>query len=135
MKTLFAIPVIVGTALLIAASICRIIGVPPHARELVDAAIIAVVAAEAGLVPSLLIGRQEPSTKAQVALGGTVVHLILTIFMAVAVMTAKVVESSETFVFWLTAAYWASLAALCWSLVKIARVETFKPTELGRGGR
>ena len=120
MKTLLLIPLAVGAALAAAAALCRLAGLPPHGRELLIAAIVAVIAAEAAFVPALLFRRASAVTQAHAALGGTVVHLLLTIIMAAAVMVARVVEPSGPFVFWLTGAYWLSLAMLVWSLIAIA---------------
>src|SRR5271170_7136675 len=117
MKTLLLIPGAVGVALAAAAELCRLVGLPPHGRDL----LIAVIVAEAALLPALLLRRAEPAQRAQAALGGTVIHLLLTIFMAAAVMVAKVVEPAGPFVYWLTGAYWLSLAMLVWSLIGIAR--------------
>jgi hypothetical protein len=124
MKILLTIPIIVTVALAAAAGMCWMVGVPPHGKDLVLAAAVAVVAAELGLLPAALMRRGEPALRAQLALGGTVVQMIVTILMAVAVMTAKVVEPRQPFVFWLTGAYWVALAGLCWSLVKATRTES-----------
>jgi len=120
MKTLLLIPLVVGAALAAAAAICRLAGLAPHERDLIVAAVVVVVAAEAAFLPAWLLRRGSPATQAQAALGGTVVHLLLTILMAAAVMVARVVEPSSSFAFWLTGAYWLSLALLVWSLTAIS---------------
>jgi hypothetical protein len=127
MKTLLLIPGAVGAALAAAAALCRMAGLPPHGRDLLIAAIVAVIAAEAALLPALFLRRAEPAQRAQAALGGTVIHLLLTIFMAAAVMVAKVVEPAGPFVYWLTGAYWLTLGMLVWSLIGIARGTQAKP--------
>jgi hypothetical protein len=120
MKTLIVIPIVVAAALAAAGGLCRLAGVPLHGRDLFLAAAVAVVAAEAGMIPAILLRRNDPSIRAQAALGGTVMHMLLTILMASAVMVAKVVEPSAPFVLWLTAAYWLSLVLLVRGLIRLA---------------
>jgi hypothetical protein len=120
-KTLVLVPVAVAAALACAGGLCRLMGLPPHGRDLLTAAAVAAVAAEAALIPALLLRRSEPVKIAQAALGGTVLHLLLTIFLAAAVMVARVVEPAGPFVYWLTGAYWLSLALLVWALIGLAR--------------
>jgi len=119
MKTLFLIPSVVGAVLAAAAGICRMVGLAPHERDLIAAAVIVVIAAEAAMVPAWLARRTEPATRAQVALGGTVLHLLLTIMLAAAIMVSRVVEPNGSFALWLTGAYWLSLGMLVWGLVSI----------------
>jgi hypothetical protein len=120
MKTLLLIPLTVLAALAAAAGLCRLAGLSPHERDLFTAAAVVVIAAELAVLPAWMLRKSEPVTRAQAALGGTVVHLLLTIFMAAAVMVAKVVEPNGPFVYWLTGAYWLSLAMLVWGLSKLA---------------
>jgi len=119
MKTLILIPFAVAVALAAAAGLCTLAGLPPHGRDLLTAAIVAVLAAELALIPAWLMRKSEPVKLAQAALGGTVVHLLLTIFMAAAVVVAKVVEPTGPFVYWITGAYWLSLAMLVWGLITL----------------
>jgi len=118
MKTLLLIPMVVSIALAAAYLLCRLAGLAPHEHDLIAAAIVAVVAAELAMLPAWLLRRsQEPVVRAQAALGGTVLHLVLTIMLAAAIMTARVVEPNAPFAFWLTGAYWLSLGALVWGLL------------------
>ncbi|MGA2230376.1 MAG: hypothetical protein ABSH22_05705 [Tepidisphaeraceae bacterium] len=117
MKTLIIIPLFVTAALAAAAMLCRMAGIPLHGRDLMTAAAVAVVAAEIAMIPAWMFRRSEPVTLAQAALGGTVLHLMLTIMLAAAVMVARVVEPAAPFVTWLIGAYWLSLAMLVWGLI------------------
>jgi hypothetical protein len=119
MKTLILIPIAVALALAGAAVLCLMAGLPPHTHDLATAAVVAVVAAEVGLLPAWAMRRAEPVKQAQAALGGTVLHMFLTILLGAAVVVAKVVEPREPFVYWLTGAYWTSLAMLVWGLVRL----------------
>jgi hypothetical protein len=120
MKTLILIPLAVASALAIAAELCRMAGLPPHGRDLLAAAVVAVIAAELALLPAWIFRRGEPVRAAQAALGGTVLHMLLTIMLAAAIMVARVVEPTAPFVYWLTGAYWLSLAGLVWGLIALA---------------
>jgi hypothetical protein len=62
-----------------------------------------------------------------------VVHFLLTILLAVAVTVAKVVEPGGTFIYWLTGAYWFSLAMLVWGLLGIVPARTAR-TALKQSG-
>ncbi|HUB24403.1 MAG TPA: hypothetical protein VL992_03160 [Tepidisphaeraceae bacterium] len=126
MKTLILIPIVVASALAAAAGLCRLAGVPLHGRDLLLAAGVAVVAAEAGMIPAILLRRSDPELRAQAALGGTVVHMLLTILIATAVMVARVVEPATPFVVWLTGAYWLSLGLLVWGLIGLAARQPVK---------
>ncbi len=121
MKTLLLIPLVVGLALAAAAGLCKLAGLAPHERDLIAAAIVAVLAAEVAILPAWLLRRNdEPVVRAQAALGGTVLHLVLTIMLASAIMIARVVEPNAPFAYWLTGAYWLSLGALVWGLLAFA---------------
>jgi hypothetical protein len=119
MKTLILIPVAVAIVLAGAEAVCLVAGLPLHMRELATAAVVAMVAAEVGLLPSWAMRRAEPVKQAQAALGGTMLHLFLTILLGAAVMVANVVEPREPFVYWLIGAYWTSLGLLVWGLVRL----------------
>jgi hypothetical protein len=121
MKQLVLIPLAVGAALAAAAGLCVLAGLPLHGgRDLVTAAVVAMIAAEVALLPAWAARRGEPAKLASTALGGTVLHLLLTIFLAAAVMVARVVEPAGPFVYWLLGAYWLSLAMLVWALLAMA---------------
>ncbi len=121
MKTLLLIPLVVGVALAAAAGLCRLAGLAPHERDLIAAAIVAVIAAEAAMLPAFLLRRSdEPVVRAQAALGGTVLHLVLTIMLASAIMIARVVEPNAPFAYWLVGAYWMSLGTLVYGLLAVA---------------
>jgi|GEM_PF-1759361 len=120
MKTLILIPLAIGIVLATAAGLCSLAGAPPHGRDLLIAALVAAIAAEAAVIPAVLLRKSEPVKQAQAALGGTVLHLMLTILLAAAVMVARVVESGQSFVYWLTGAYWLSLATLVWALMRLS---------------
>jgi len=121
MKTLVIIPVGVSAALIAAAAVMRLAGLPAHGRELAIAALVVIVAAEAGAMPAILLRNStEPTFRAQAALGGTVLHMLLTIALAGAVVGLKLVDMSHEFAYRLTGAYWASLVTLCWVLLRVS---------------
>jgi hypothetical protein len=123
MKTLTLIPLLVAAALGAVAVLCRLGGVSVHGKEAILAGVISAMAGEAALVPSFVLRRSDATQYAQAALGGTVLHLILTILMAVVVIGAGTGAAKEPFVYWLIAAYWTTLAALVWAMVSMMPVK------------
>jgi hypothetical protein len=119
MKLLLLIPLTVTAALAAAEVVCRLAGLQSHLRDLVTAGVVAVVAAEAAMILVYSLRKSSPVIVAQAALGGTVVHFLLTILLAVALTVAKVVEPGGAFIYCLTGAYWFSLAMLVWGLLGI----------------
>ena len=117
MKTLLLIPLAVSIAMAAAAGLCRWAGLPPHMPDLLAAAVVAVITAELAVLPAFVLRKSEPVKLAQAALGGTVLHLLLTIFLAAAVMVARGVDLAKPFVYWLIGAYWLSLALLVWAII------------------
>jgi hypothetical protein len=129
MKTLLLIPLAVAAVLAAAAGLCALLGLPMHGHDLVTAAVVAIVAAELALLPAWAVRRREQATFAQLALGGTVLQMMLTVLLATAVSIARVVEPQGPFVFWLTGAYWLSLAMLVWALLSMMPPEGGRPKE------
>lgn len=117
MKTLTLIPLTVAAALGAVAVLCRLGAWHVHGKEALLAGVISVMAAEAAVLPAWTLRRSDPALFAQAALGGTVLHLILTILLAAVAIAANIGLAHEPFVYWLIAAYWVTLAALVWALL------------------
>jgi hypothetical protein len=120
MKALILIPLSVVAALAAGAGICILAGARPPWSDVVVAAAVAIIAAEVGILPAVALRHSSPGRLAQAALGGTLLHLLLAVLLAAAAVAAGIVNSHGPFVWWLTGAYWTSLAVLVWGLLKIA---------------
>jgi hypothetical protein len=108
-------PVIVGVAGL-GYVLCLSANWPVHARELLVAAGVALVATEAALVPVNLV-HGDAMTATQASLGGTVIHMLLIAALGALAVVSKLVGQEMAFACWMLAFYWASLVALVIGLV------------------
>lgn len=112
-------PVIVGVAGL-GYAFCLSAQWPVHARELLVAAGIALVATELALVPVNLV-RGDSMATTQASLAGTVLHMLLIAALGVLAVVSKLVGQQMPFACWMLAFYWASLVALVIGLVTAVR--------------
>lgn len=120
MRTCILIPLAV---LLVAAAglgLCLGLGVAPHWREMLVAALGCVVVAELALMPLLLNHRAPHATLAMAALVGTGVHLLGSAILAAAALFSGRVEP-WAFAGWLFAFYWTTLLVLVFSLARTLR--------------
>jgi hypothetical protein len=83
------------------------------------AALIGIASAVLGLLPILRSGRQDLVSVLQMAIVGTVLHLLVQVVLAGAMFMTHTVSPHGSFLIWLLAEYWASLAVLIFQLRKI----------------
>jgi hypothetical protein len=119
MKSLLVIPLVVLLVIALAWSILAGAGVRILPLEPVTAAIACSAAGVLGLIPLLKLRAKDLTTVLQMALIGTVLHLLAAGALAGAAVAAHVVEGRLSFIFWLLGAYWVSLIALVVQLRKL----------------
>jgi hypothetical protein len=115
MKSMVLIPLSVS----ITALVLRIAGLRFAVTDPLSAAVIAAVAGTLGILPILRTRQKDAVTIVQRALVGTVLHLLATAVLAVALVASHLVNPRGPFVFWLLGAYWISLAVLVWQLRRV----------------
>ena len=113
------IPVAIACVCASGYGICAATGWQPHPREMLVAAattLAAGVLAVAPLVVMRLTSSLNPSSVAQAALVGTMIHLFVCIGVAAFVLMTKM-PLAPAFTYWLAAMYWTTLIALAAGLV------------------
>ncbi len=109
MKPLLVIPIIVAAVIGLSAGALIAAGVHIHPAEPLAAAIIALAATIAGLIPVLRGSRTDPVAFMQAALVGTVLHLLVASIFAGTLLFTHLVQGQISFVLWLMVGYWISL--------------------------
>ena len=110
---------------------CHGMGMNPHPRELIAAAITALVASEAGLAPLILVRHGDHMAVSQASLAGTVLHLFVAIAIAAVVVLALHRLATDPYLYWLLAFYFPTLIVLsaCFvRAVKAAAVVQSRPS-------
>jgi hypothetical protein len=92
---------------------------PVHPIEPLAAAAIGAISGSLGILPLIRSGRRDPVSVLQMAMVGTVLHLLSQIVLAGAVVATHAVNIHGSFLFWLMAEYWVSLIALISQLRKL----------------
>jgi Kef-type K+ transport system membrane component KefB len=131
------LPIIPVIALVLGAAglaACRAAGYDPHTREMVIAGIIATAAAFAGLAPALALRGSPKSTVSQLGLAGTVIHMFLTLLLAVAAVTFNLTRATLPFSLWLLGFYWATLAGVVFAMASLIRHAKDDPRNAPAGG-
>lgn len=113
-------PAVVLFASVLGAIICRLLGIDPHAREMVMAAGVCLLAAETGVIPLVWQRTAQPAVLFQAGFAGTVLHLAMAALLGAA--TLFCLKPGPAFVYWLLAMYWVTLIALCVVIVKRLRL-------------
>jgi hypothetical protein len=108
-------------------AICQAAGWVLHGRELLAAALIALLGGCAAFLPLALVSR-DPVSVSQAALGGTVIHMMLAAALGVLAVAAGFVTSQIAFAWWMLAFYWATLVAVAVGLVSAIRVSSATTT-------
>ena len=121
MKGLFLVPVVMALSAAAGALVLRGLGRPVDVRNLVAAAVIAMSAAEAALMPLLLTRHAGPAAVSQAGLVGTVVHLFLSIALGAAAYVMKLTGRRDAFLFYLLCFYWVSLIYIVTVMAKEIR--------------
>jgi hypothetical protein len=116
MKALFIIPVVVASFFAVAAASLALTGVHINPLEPITAAVICAAAGIAGMLPTAPGKRKDLVGAVQLALIGTVLHLLAAVALAGIAIAAHLVTGRMPFMYWLLAGYWVSLVALVWQL-------------------
>ena len=134
-RTALAIPFVLLAVIGAGVGICRASHVDPHIQEMLIAAAVALVSAEAACVPAMLLKGADTATMSQAALGGTVLQMLLCLGMLAVTWLAGLNLKPQPMVWWLMSFYWTSLAALVigMSITIRARARAAAPVSSARG--
>jgi hypothetical protein len=119
MKALVVIPIIIAASILLPAVLLLAIGVHIHPAEPIAAALISIGAALAGILPVAASRRTDAVGVFQLALIGTVLHLVAAVALFGVGFAVHAISAAITFFYWLLAGYCVSLAALVWQLRQV----------------
>lgn len=92
---------------------------PPGMREMLAAALIALMAAELALLPVWIVRNKPADSAAQGALVSTVIHM--GICAGVGLGFQKLTHAPQSFLYWLCALYWSTLLGLCRVLTRVVK--------------
>jgi hypothetical protein len=127
-KSVLLIPVAVLLAAALGLALLKIAGKNLYARELLIAAVVATLAAEAALLPTFLTRGAPKSAVAQAGLVGTVLHMFLALVLGAALWSLGLAGHRPAFLYWLMLTYWVSLAAVVAALVLALRAAPNDPS-------
>jgi hypothetical protein len=116
MKAMALIPLVVVGCVGGAALMFKLSGLRLNLTDPIFAAAVAATAATIGILPILRTRQTDPAGIIQLALIGTVLHILGTIVLAGALIAAHIETVNGPFVYWLLGAYWISLIILVWQL-------------------
>jgi len=116
MKALFIIPGIVAIFFAVAAASLALTGMRINPIEPITAGIISAAAGMIGVLPTAAGKRKDLVGVVQLALIGTVLHLLAAVALAGVAIATHLVTGRMPFMYWLLAGYWVSLVALVWQL-------------------
>ena len=116
MKSLFIIPAVVAIFFAAAVALLTLTGMRINAIEPITACVISAGAGMLGLIPTLASKRKDLVGTVQLALVGTILHLLAAVALAGAAIATHLVVGRMPFMYWLLAGYWVSLVALVWQL-------------------
>jgi hypothetical protein len=103
----------------VVALLLMLVGVRISPIEPVAAIGIGMISGYLGILPLARSGRRDPSSVIQMALVGTVLHLLTQIVLGTALYATHLVDMHGNFVYWLLGEYWLSLIALIWQLKRM----------------
>jgi hypothetical protein len=115
---------LIAPALLLFAAACgfavlAMIHIDIHAREMLAAFIVMLVAIFAGSIPLFLSRHADQSTAAQAGLVATIAHLFIATALAGAVILG--LKPTQAFTYWLFAFYWTTLIGLAIAAVRLVK--------------
>jgi hypothetical protein len=116
MKALFVIPATVAICFAMVAVSLGLTGTRINPIEPVTAGFICAAAGTVGVLPTLKSKRKDLVGVVQLALVGTVLHLLAAVALTGAAIATHLVVGRMPFMYWLLAGYWVSLIALVWQL-------------------
>jgi hypothetical protein len=116
MKSLTLIPLATIAFFAIVAALFMACGIRIHAIDPLAAGVISAAAGIMGIFPIAVSKRKDPIGIFQLALVGTVLHLIGAVALTATAMATHLVSARFGFMSWLLAGYWLSLIILIWQL-------------------
>jgi len=119
MKSMVLIPLAVLACVGVPALILWFLHVRFSPLDPIDAAVITAIAASIGILPLLRTAQTDPTAIVQIALIGTILHLMCTAALSIAVVTLNLANFRGPFIFWLLGAFWVSLAILVRQLRRV----------------
>lgn len=128
MKSVLVIPIAVLLAAALGSALLKVAGKPLYPRELTAAAVVALLAAEAALLPAALNRGAPKLAMAQAGLIGTVVHMFLSLALAGVLWTLDLVGHKPAFLYWLLFLFWISLGSVAAALVLFLRAAPNDPS-------
>jgi|SRR5579872_6085282 len=133
MKSLILIPLITAAFFAAAVALVMACGAKINPLNPMTAAGISIIAGILGILPIVSANRKDAVGIFQLALVGTVIHLVSAVALTAAAMFANIVAAKMGFMYWLLAGYWVSLILLLWQLRHrlLAAIELAKgPSEI-----
>ena len=100
-------------------SVCRYAGINLHLHEAMLALTVFVIASEVALLPLMFQIKPTTLSLTQAALIGMVVHLMLAILLALAIMLLT--KPAAAFAYWSLVFYWVTLAGLAFVFIRAVR--------------
>jgi hypothetical protein len=105
--------------------ICMFVGVNPHGKEMLAAAIIALLATAASAVPLFLSRGADQATSSQAGLLATATHLFIAIVLAGVMILA--LRVGQSFTYWLLAFYFPTLIGVAFASVRLINSAPLRP--------
>ncbi len=127
MRSLLWIPLSLIIAALAMSVFCALAGWNLHPRELSAAAVVAFLAACAGLMPALLNQDSPVETLMQAGLAGSMLHMGLCLILGGLMWVGGLATAAVPFAAWLMLFYWVSLAAVATMFVRFIRRAARRP--------
>ncbi len=115
-------PILLALSSAIGVACCHAGHLNPHARELMLAAVVFVIASQTALTPMLFSRRRTAMALTQAALIGLVLHLILAMALSVAILLTT--KPSTAFAYWSLLFYWTTLCGLAFVFIRAVRTAT-----------
>jgi hypothetical protein len=116
MKPLLLLPLITAGFFAIVFAALTLCGLRIPAIDPLAAGTICSAAGIAGIMPIAIAKRKDPVGIFQLALIGTVLHLVGAVALTIIAMAVHLVAAKLGFMYWLLAGYWVSLIILIWQL-------------------
>jgi hypothetical protein len=120
MRTWALIPIALGIATACGLALCRALGISPHERELLDAAVTCLFASALAMIPIIVVRGTAQITVVQSALVGTAVHLFVCLAVAMVLVFGKFL-TAQPYLFWMLAMYGSSLIVLVITFARTVR--------------
>jgi hypothetical protein len=112
-------PVLIIVAGLAGVGVAHVVGFNPHTHELMLAAIAALLASEAALLPHMLRKEASPVAAFQASLYGTIIHLLLFLIQGAGIVL--LLKPNMAFIWWLMPMYWVTLVGVCSVFIRAVR--------------